>query len=68
MYKITNLKQEFEVCGDELVKVTDGEELYQLVNEKLDLANCNREHLVMAGFNSQMEVMCLYVVRLQEQY
>ncbi|MGV3130223.1 JAB domain-containing protein [Staphylococcus simulans] len=43
---------------------TEPEELYQLVNEKLDLANCNREHLVMAGFNSQMEVMCLYVVSI----
>lgn len=62
IYKVLDVKQEFEVTSQPRKKAQSPQEVAEIINELLEINESGKEHFVMLGFNTQLEVNVAYKI------
>ncbi|MDW4023694.1 JAB domain-containing protein [Staphylococcus saprophyticus] len=64
IYKVLDVKQEYVETSYEVQKAVEPKEVARIINDVLDISNSTREHFIMLGLNTQLEVNVAYKVHI----
>lgn len=62
IYKALDIKQDFEVTSEPRKKATKPQDVAIIINSLLEIEESCKEHFVMLGFNTQLEVNVAYKI------
>jgi len=64
IYKVLDVKQEYVETSHKVQRAVEPKAIANIINDVLDISNSTREHFIMLGLNTQLEVNVAYKVHI----